>query len=898
MGMFDGFADKAKAFGSAVVGGADKVAKDIGAGFAYNSKDAQNARQADADLMAQAGKLEEKARAAKDPQEAGRLHLLASKAYAQVGQNAQDANANYSSDVGENNFARAGNAAVGIVTAADMGANPIAAIKAPFQMIKGGVNFAKNAAKFTTEDATKLMGQAKNLPGMAADYLKADAAQSFKLPSAGNSPAGDAAAAQAAGQQPQPGVPPTQPGQPPVQPNAPQPGPQFAGDQPAMPQAPDGAPPMQAQPAPVATNLDAFAPKGGNPMLVQQKADPQVIRDYGSIFQVPRPVAHSFSMNQDDVINHLIHDGVTNVRSLDDVKNVAQTVTGKDTSVFPTINRIILQNTEHAVGPVDFTTARTAADNEIASTLDGVKGGILNTVKRDIHGAFPKYEHEGELPSTMPENHANLTDLLKTSQRLGKLDAMYEGKAFKSTTGELNNTDYELAMQAVREIKNNVDDIINEATKTTYQQFKEDPAVVAQLERLPGGIDGPLAQRWLSSATKFKDGQTIQMPYVNADKMVNYTKDTQFSAFTKWTNEMQDKRMNKSGDMVENVKNFAAKPWETTVNAVGNKVQQKLSPMIDATPEDLMAERTSGQSAQLKNTAGGPADGAAGAANTDMHTTVKTAEIGNNLTNGTYGPFNPHVQAANGAPNDDSNKESHTIGGNIAQFDSNVNTIDKIPQGINDLKANADGTRGIANIYAIKDQNGKQLFMDSNSIKQKQEEINAAKATMAYKYQPEEQLRVDKMQNDLDAVSNFSGTIKPEYDKALTKNNAYSQAILDLKDAPKSILNYNGKFDDFIKQVSTTNADLATQLKIIEANGGIDPNKDIKGETLLTSLQTAQAGGLLNFYSKLGSATGYTGGQAAPPSPVNTAQPAGDSQDSGGSLFTPVFDNGQSAFAH
>jgi hypothetical protein len=882
MGMFDGFFQGVGNIANAAVGNAGSVAKDIGAGLGW----AQNPQASEANQQALdvAQKAESAAASTNDPAEKARLHQVAANTYAQVSQNAGQQSQSFSPDVQQNPGQRAVQAGAGIATAGDLGGaltHPVQILKGVGDLAKGAANAVKTAANFTTEDAAKLWSGVKGFnPSQAAtDFIKNDFQNSFKLPSA--QPAADASAA--AGQATnQPAGPQFTNGNPAVKAAAPNPG--EPGATPAQPAAPQ-APTEPTQPTtPTATN----SPYKSNPMYVQQKADPQTLSTYQSIFQVPRQVVKNFGMDTDDVVNHLIQDGVTNVRSMDDVKKVTDQVTGA-TGAFPTINKYILQDVEKNAGPLDFSAAKTTAANEFGSTMDGVKGGILNTVKRDVEKAFPQYEQPGELPSTMPENHANATDLLDASQRLGNLQAMETRKAYNAN-GELTNTDHELAASALKEIKNKVDSLLNDATKGNYQAYKQDPRVIAQLQRLPGGVEGPLAQRWLQNAKTFKDGQAVQKAYVIASRMADYTKDTDISTFTKWTNELRSAK--KSDQIAQAVTH----PVKTAQAVMQKGISKALSP-LDPSAEDLMAEKTSGQSAASRFQKSGPAFSTpAGAAPGKMFAQQSLPSPVQGGAEAVNKVFNPQVNQNNSKVTTDNNNEPHNSSGNIAQFDSKVNTIGDIPQQTSDLHQNPDGTYGIANLYALKDQNGAQLIMSPEAIKQQQLQIDAAKNTPAYKYSPSEQMRVGKMQDQLTTVKSFSEQVAPEYEKALTKNNTYSRAIQDVQQAGPSILNYNGKYDDFIKQISGKYADLATQLKLIEAAGGINPNVDIKGSTLLGALQTAQQGGLLSFYNNLSSTVGYTGSQETPPAAVPSSQaPQSTQQSAQGGLMGPQFSSGIAA---
>jgi hypothetical protein len=314
-------------------------------------------------------------------------------------------------------------------------------------------------------------------------------------------------------------------------------------------------------------------------MITKQKADPQTLARMQLNFDVPRRIAQNMQVKPDTVMNQLIEDGVTG-RNLDDLQNIANSVTGEK-GAFPAINNHILSSIKT---PIDYGDAITSRDVNLQSVLEGEKPGFINQINKEVMQAMKplNYNKPGELPSSLPAGQAYAPDLFQTSQNLRDLQRMYMRQA-NTDMGELNHPEILRASQAIGEIKNNIDDAIDKAVSPeVYQSFKNDPFVQQQLSRVPTNV----AQRWMQGADRFKDGQKIQAPYVNLSHMIEDTKDTQLSVWTKAAKAMQSQ--NVSGGVGGAVKDNMPGP-KILKNAVGGIAELATKP-FDKTPEDIFEE--------------------------------------------------------------------------------------------------------------------------------------------------------------------------------------------------------------------------------------------------------------------------------------------------------------------
>lgn len=314
-------------------------------------------------------------------------------------------------------------------------------------------------------------------------------------------------------------------------------------------------------------------------MITKNKADPKAIAQMGLNFDVPRRIAQNMQVKPETVMNQLIDDKISG-RNLDDLQSVVDNVTGEN-GAFPRINNYILGKIKD---PISFEDAVKSKDLNLQSVLEGEKPGFINEINKEVGQAFQpvNYNQPGELPSDIPAGHAYATDLFQVSQNLRTLQRMYMRKAY-TDMGELNHPEMERAANAIGEIKNNVDDAIDKNVPAdVYNSFKSDPYIQQQLSRMPQTI----ADRWLQGASRFKDGQSIQAPYVNLGSMIEDTKDTQLSVWTKAAKAMQEQ--NTSGGAGQLIKENVPGP-KIVKNIAGGVTKMVMKP-FDKKPEDIFEE--------------------------------------------------------------------------------------------------------------------------------------------------------------------------------------------------------------------------------------------------------------------------------------------------------------------
>lgn len=321
------------------------------------------------------------------------------------------------------------------------------------------------------------------------------------------------------------------------------------------------------------------------PMITANKADPMSIAKMQLNFDVPRRIAQNQSVKPETVMNQLIDDNISG-RSLDDLQTIADSITGEH-GAFPKINNYILSKIDT---PIDYSAALKAKDENLPAVLDGEKKGFITQVNQEVNKALEplNYNKPGELPSALPAGQGYATDLFQASQNLREIARMYQRKAY-TDMGELNHPEMERAAQAITEIKNNIDDAIDQQVPPqTYEQFKNDPYVQQQLQRVPPKV----AQRYMQGASRFKDGQAIQAPYVNLSNMIEDTKDTQLSVWTKAAKAMQ--QQNTSGQAANVVKENIPGP-KIVKNVAGGIVGKVVKP-FDKKPEDIFEENMQAKS--------------------------------------------------------------------------------------------------------------------------------------------------------------------------------------------------------------------------------------------------------------------------------------------------------------
>ncbi len=176
-------------------GGAQNVAQDIGTGLGLSGQTGQNLNDAEANSTQAALQASSKAAQTNDPAEKARLYKVAGQAFQQNSQNASNIAKSFSPDVKQNPLLRAGGAAAQIAGGASLGdaavngvgdllTNPIGTvgnvIKAPFKALAGAGGAIKALGSMSQEDLVNLL---KNAPENAADFIKNDYQNSFKLPS-------------------------------------------------------------------------------------------------------------------------------------------------------------------------------------------------------------------------------------------------------------------------------------------------------------------------------------------------------------------------------------------------------------------------------------------------------------------------------------------------------------------------------------------------------------------------------------------------------------------------------------------------------------------------------------------------------------------------------------------
>lgn len=407
------------------------------------------------------------------------------------------------------------------------------------------------------------------------------------------------------------------------------------------------------------TQIAKTATHTNNKMITadQTPAPDDAVARYNSIFQVPRNIAQNMKIKPGQVINQLIDDGVTNVGSLDDLENVAKSVTGEN-GAFPKINRIILSDIKT---PVQWTTDDIeGVKSTVNNALDGYPQGFQNTVTNEIMRALPKYPD-------LEYGNAYPVDLFDATQQLDRVANMYGRKAY-TVMGDLTNPSYEAASNVIQEISNNLKDTLDQSiSPEQYQMYKSDPRVMEQLSRVPVSV----AQRWLDNATQFRDGRSIQAPYVALGKMVEDTKDAQLSAFTKWTSAMQ-KQQNSPG-IAQTVVGAVTHPTQVVGDVAQAGIQKVISPFTDKTPQQVMQDMTSGQSATLKPNGGifPKAGGVLKSAASVGARTLGPVVADTQKQNATYNNSNTFSQAEQaGGNNANNNPENH--GNIVAQPYSNI----------------------------------------------------------------------------------------------------------------------------------------------------------------------------------------------------------------------------------
>ncbi len=437
-------------------------------------------------------------------------------------------------------------------------------------------------------------------------------------------------------------------------------------------------------------------------------------------------------------------------------------------------------------------------------------------------------------------------ELFDASQELGKIKSMYDRKAY-TQMGDLTNPDYERAGQAIGEIKATIDDALDNATRgTNYQAYKSDPRVLEQLKRVPPAI----AQRWLDKAVQFRDGRSIQAPYVALSNMLDHTEDAQMTAFTKLRGAIGTPRSEMASHAITH-------PVESIQGMAQPGLQKVLSPLIDKAPEDIMRERTSGISATMK----------------------PRMSVGNPTKEGVLPyatplfqhPVGDNTNQANKQPGEEqSGQDSQYHGASITQNQGDVNTMgskvlstNDLPQSVGDVQLNPDGTIEVAAPTQIQDSTGKIIAIDPNEtnrqIQALQDDIAAQhKIAAADPYTPGTQtataqtIEADKAQlESLKALSSSSGGLTENYKHAKMITGRTSSAIKTLQGVSPNIGNLNNQINDLQNNLDPAYAGLKQQLIGLQKNLNGD-NLDVKTkDALISVLKTINQQNVFDYYQAI-----------------------------------------------
>lgn len=552
---------------------------------------------------------------------------------------------------------------------------------------------------------------------------------------------------------------------------------------------------VQANP-PVMPKPPAFNPgatvKEPNPMLNVSKADPTDNRFYQSVFQVPSAVIAKMKLKPEQVVDTLIHDGVTGV-NLNELENTVNEVTGTPNTnsngaagAFPNINNYILSKNQDLVG---FGDAQHEIDTGLQSAVEGEKPALKAEVMREVEMAMKPVRYENT-PAEFPSNHGYTTDLFHTSQNLADTQALFEKKAL-DVNGDVKNPEYARVADAVGQVKSKFDAAINNATKDDYQSYKNDPYVQSQLQRVPA----PLAKRWMDSATEFKNGQTIQYPYVQASKMLRYTKDKKLAPFTQAIDESRDRLPSRNaGQVAQNVAAGITNPFKGIPQIIG-KTAEKIASRYDPSVEDFDRFLTT-----PKKTPGvtppPPPGGTPPPSGTNFYPqpaeTLGRKPLGAGMKTAIGVPIAATIggagflaaklsdQQSNAASNDATGNPQENHGGSVSNYNTPVKW-DALPTDSSKMAPDSSGLYSAPSPAVITGKDGKPLaYMDNASFNQIQESAldpnNVNDFNIQQKYK---QAKIANTQyNDL--MSNYA--------KYINSNNNISNAMTALKDAPPNIL--------------------------------------------------------------------------------------------------------------
>jgi hypothetical protein len=203
---------------------------------------------------------------------------------------------------------------------------------------------------------------------------------------------------------------------------------------------------------------------------------------------------------------------------------------------------------------------------------------------------------------------------------------------------------------------------------------------------------------------------------------------------------------------------------------------------------------------------------------------------------------NPPQQDHNNSPV--SNSGITQVGGNVNDKDYGM-SVSQIPQSMQDVKLNGDGTINVAPPSMIKDASGKTIAMDQNSVNKQIEALNSSNASLqtdANSLDPvvakRAQGQIAENNDQLASLNNLATSDKPLYDsynKVKTVTGATSQALQMLNSSSPNISNLNGQIDTVQNSLDPAYAGLKQQLSGIQQQiaGG---NLDVKTKGALQSV--------------------------------------------------------------
>jgi hypothetical protein len=673
-----------------------------------------------------------------------------------------------------------------------------------------------------------------------------------------------------------------------------------------------------------------FSPEGyqkpQNPMIPSEKASFNDNRRYQSVFQIPSAITSKMAMKPEAVVNTLVHDGVTGV-NLDELENTANEVTG-GAGALANINRYALSKVPTMIS---YSGAQSAVDG-LPVTMEGEPKGVISLVQREVKSAFQPVNYENT-PATLPSHSGWAEHLFDVSQNLGDTVRLLQKKAL-DVNGDEKNPEYMRAADAVKEIKDRIDSSIDGATHANYQDLKTDPYVQGQLQRVPA----PLAQRWVDNAKSFKNGQTVQWPYATLKDMLRYTKDKRTAVASQLVDELRGKLPSaRAGETAANVTEHITNPlsWPKTLGKVVGKGVQAVASRYDPGPQDvdrfLTTPQEAAPSAQMTNGeppvnppgGGGPPPGGSpyyqqdagpGIGRKPMGNGAKSLLIGGGLiTAGALGYLGAKSQEqqsnAYSGPDTKDTQQNHTD--SIGLYDPKVNSVGKIPQSMDQMSQNSDGTYQMTNIYNLKDSNNNSLFVDPTTAKQEQQKLDDAENSVEYKNAPNGayHIAIDKQQALLNTQVAFNNNTKVGNSTAI---DAYTK-VAGISQAAMTAVDQLNKYAPALGNVSKTynewqqisggqyNA-LIEQLKTLQSYGiPIPDTTRFTATGLASALIQAQGQAVQNFHTDLSASLGYTGDQStnnvqqtnAIPSTAPAAALPGQSTQGAPGMFGSQFFNNQ-----